>query len=98
MKTTDITLDSIGKVLIRSFWIGAGFLTVAFLLFVACGAELGYALHKELWSGLTRHEYDLIALCALGCVKSLIFTLFLFPYIAIRMVLRGHSKANEGPT
>lgn len=97
MKTTDVTLDSIAKVLIRCFWIGFALLTVSAALFLAAGG-LGYEFHKDLWTGLTRHEYDLIMLCALAWFKMVIFVAFLLPYIAIRMVLRQHSEADATAT
>lgn len=94
MKTKDITLDVIAKVLIRSFWLGITVLIISCLLSVL-GAERNYEFHKSLWSGLTRHEHDLIALCSLAFFKSLIFALFLLPYLGIRMVLRQSSERNK---
>ena len=95
MNTIDDTLDTIAKVLIRSFWVGVALLMVTSLLFVTGGAKWGYEFHKDLWFGLTRHEYDLIALCGLAFFKCLIFAGFLLPYIGIRLVLRGRSAAGE---
>lgn len=38
--------------------------------------------------GLTKHELDLIHYCGMGLLKLFVFLFFLFPCIAIRMVLR----------
>lgn len=91
MKTTSLNLDTISRVLIRCFWIGVGFQVVFFLLFMA-GAEAGYGFHKNLWTGLTRHEYDLIALCFLAFMKTCVFCGFLVPYLAIRLYLKGDNS------
>ena len=88
METTPLNLENIASVLIRCFWIGITFQVVGFLLFMV-GAESGYAFHKELWTGLTRHEYDLIALCFFAFMKTCVFCGFLVPYLAIRLVLKG---------
>ena len=59
------------------------------------GGDWGYDFHKDLWSGLTRHEYDLINLCGMALLKIGAFGAFLLPYIAIRLVLRQQSEPNE---
>ena len=94
MKTRDINLDIIAKVLIRSFWVGITILIISSFLSIL-GAERNYEFHKGLWSGLTRHEHDLIPLCSLAFFKSLVFALFLLPYLGIRMVLRQSCESNE---
>ena len=38
--------------------------------------------------GLTPHELDLIIYCGLGLHKMIVNLFFLFPWIAIRLVLR----------
>ena len=87
MKTKDVSVDLIAKVLIRCFCIGMGFILGSFFLYLAVG-DWGYELHKNIWSGLTRHDYSLIWACILSFFKMLIFVVFLVPYIAIRMVFR----------
>jgi hypothetical protein len=40
------------------------------------------------WFGLTPHEIDVIHYCGMAFVKMCVLVFFLFPYIAIRLVLR----------
>jgi len=94
MKTTDVTLDLIAKVLIRCFWIGMALIMGLFFLYLAVG-DWGYELHKNIWPGLTRHAYSLIWACILSFFKTLIFVAFLVPYIAIRMVIRQQPSVAE---
>ena len=91
MKTTDVTLDLIAKLLIRCFWIGMALIMASFFLYLAVG-DWGYELHKNIWSGLTRHDYSLVWVCILSFFKMLIFVAFLVPYIAIRVVIRQQSS------
>jgi len=86
--TISFTLERTAAVLIRSFWLGMGFVTLWFFTFLA-GGQWGYKFHQALWSGLTRHEFDLIHLCGMANVKLLVFVGFLFPYLAIRMFLQS---------
>ena len=64
MNRTDISLDSIARVLIRCFWMGIALIMISFVLFLI-SADQGYEFHKDIWTGLTRHEYDLIVLVVL---------------------------------
>lgn len=97
MKSKEITLELIAKVLIRSFWIGIASVTAWFLIYLG-GGDWGYNIHKDLWSGLTRHEYDLINLCGMAFLKLGVFGVFLLPYLGIRMVLRQDSEPIEDPS
>ena len=38
--------------------------------------------------GLTPHEVDVIQYCGIAAVKCVVLLFFLFPYVAIRLVLR----------
>jgi len=46
-----------------------------------------YGLHGEMF-GLSKHELDVIHYCGMGLVKLLVFVCFLFPWLAITLVLR----------
>lgn len=69
MKKTDFTLDLIAKLLIRCFWIGMALIMASFFLYLAVG-DWGYELHKNIWSGLTRHDYSLVWVCILSFFKD----------------------------
>ena len=46
-----------------------------------------FRLHTT-WFELSKHEFDLINYCGMGLVKIYIILFFLFPYLAIKLVLR----------
>ena len=79
-------LDALAKVLLRCFVLGFLPLLIWFALLVLAG-DWTYEIHSK-WFSLTRHEFDVIHYCGSGLLKLCVFLLFLFPYIAIRLVLR----------
>lgn len=82
-------LEAVSQVLWRCVLIGFAFL----LIWAAALALAGDVIHRQAaWFGLTAHECDLIQYGALGLVKTWILVFFLFPYLAIRLVLRTHRK------
>ena len=81
--------DTLAKVLIRCWFLGTALLLFSFVIFMLTG-EIIDDIHGR-WFGLTPHELDLIIYCGLGLFKLFVFIFFLFPWIAIRLVLR---KAN----
>ena len=89
MSTSDETrvlLDVLAKVLLRCFVFGVLFL----LLWVAGYLLAGGFISRQgnLLFGLTPHEINVIHYCGLALVKSCVVLFFLFPYLAIRLVLR----------
>ena len=92
MKNTENALDLTARVLIRSFWMGVALQLLWFGGFLA-GGQWAYEFHQHLWTGLTRHEFDLINLVGLAVVKFAVLVGFLIPYLAIRWVLS--SSASE---
>jgi len=79
-------LESVAKVLIRSFLLGAALLALWWCIFLVGGDRM-YELHSR-WFDLTRHEFDVINYCAMAFAKIGITFLLLIPYISIRIVLR----------
>ncbi|MCY2989099.1 MAG: hypothetical protein NTY19_14685 [Planctomycetota bacterium] len=49
--------------------------------------DLLYSLHGKMF-GLAAHELDLIHYCGMAFVKLSVILFFLFPWAAIRLVLR----------
>ena len=84
-------LDALAKVLLGCFVLGAVLLSFWFGLFLVAG-DCIHAIHGE-WFSMTPHEFDLICYCGMGLVKLYLFLFFLFPYIAIRCVLRKRRVA-----
>jgi hypothetical protein len=83
-KTRD-TLDAVGGVLLRSTALGFLLILLWFVLYKVAPGPM-YAQAE--WFGLTPHEIDLIHYCGMAFVKMSVLVFFLFPYVALRLVLR----------
>ena len=79
-------LEVLSSILIRCFVISVVFITLWFIFFLL-GGDAGHTIHAKLFQ-ISRHEYDLLNYYGMAFVKVCNFLFFLFPYIAIRMVLR----------
>jgi hypothetical protein len=89
-RAVDDLLDALAKVLVRCFLLGYALLLLWAAVYLAAGSVL-YAPANRLF-GLTAHEVDLVQYCGIAFVKCLVLLFFLFPYIAIRLVLRKRSR------
>jgi len=79
-------LDAVARVLIRCFL----FCLIVLLWWAAMYLILGdlvHDIHSTMFE-LSWHEFVLVNYCGLGLLKILSSVLFLFPWIAIRLVLR----------
>jgi len=81
-------LDTVAKVLLRCFVLGFLLLLLWFVAYLSAG-DLIYRQGKMF--GLSAHEIDVIHYCGMALVKGCVLLFFLFPYIAIRLVLRKRS-------
>jgi hypothetical protein len=81
--------DTLAKVLLRCWIISFALGLFSFVVFTLTG-EIIDEIHGKMF-GLSAHELDLIIYCGLGLFKLFVFIFYLFPWIAIRMVLK---KAN----
>ncbi len=79
-------LDALAKVLLRCFVLGFLLLLIWVVVFVLA-SDVIHNLHGKMF-GLLPHELNLIHYCGIAFVKLCVFLFFLFPYIAIRLVLR----------
>ena len=84
-KEVNDLLDGVGSVLLRCFVLGFLFL----LLWSGAYLLAGDLIYRQgrLFS-LTPHEIDLIHYCGMGFVKGCVLIFFLFPWVAIRLVLK----------
>ena len=82
--------DTAAKVLLRCVVLGFLLLLVWLGAFFLAG-DVIYGIHGKLF-GLTPHELDLIHYCGIALLKCCVLLFFLFPYIAIRLVLRQGTK------
>lgn len=84
-KDVNELFDSIARILLRCAVLG--FLLLLF--WGVCYVLLLGPIHPEgKQFGLTPHETDLVHFCGMAFVKMCVLLFFLFPYIAIRLVLR----------
>ncbi|MBD3266476.1 hypothetical protein GF373_07375 [bacterium] len=82
------TLEATAQVLIRAFILGLVFLLIWFAVFCLMG-DWAYNLHST-WFDLTRQQFHIIHYCGMGFLKIILFTFFLIPYTAIRLILLKH--------
>ena len=79
--------DTLAKVLLRAWVCGFLLMFVWMAAFFLAG-DMIYRVHGDMF-GLSKHELDLIFYCGLGLTKLVILLFFFFPWLAIRLVLRG---------
>jgi hypothetical protein len=80
------SLDTLARVLARCTVLGFLLVAVVAAVYVLAGKVL-YGLHGGMF-GLTNHELDVIFYAWIGSIKLCVILFFLFPWIAIRLVLR----------
>lgn len=82
--------NTLAKVLLRC-WL-FGFVTLFIWLGVILLADdFIHRLHGDMF-GLSKHELDLIFYCGMGLLKLFVLVFFFFPWLAIRLVLRGEKS------
>jgi hypothetical protein len=86
-KNVNELFDTLARVLLRCFVLGYLLLLLWFGAYVVAGDAMIYGLAGKLF-GLTPHEVDLIHYGGMVFVKCVVILFFLFPYLAIRLVLR----------
>ena len=89
---TDEFIDVLSGVLWRCAVMG--FLLVLVWFGVMHLAE-SWIYQQGAWFGLSAHECDIIHYCGLALVKIVTLVFFLFPYIAIRLVLGKRRKKSS---
>ena len=85
-ETTDF-FDTLARVLIRCTLFGFLLLLFWFAAVMLAG-DLVYSIHGSMFD-LTRHEMQVIHYCGMGLIKLVVGCFFLFPWLAIRLVLRN---------
>ena len=78
--------DTLSKVLIRCWIFGVLLLLFSFVMFMLT-KEIIDDIHGRMF-GVSPHELDLIIYCGMGLHKLCVNLFFLFPWLAIRWVLR----------
>ena len=90
-KEQDALLESLAGIFIRCFFLAVALLLVWFFFYVLGGGAWSYSINSP-WSALSRHDFDLLNYYAMAFVKIYAILFFLFPYLAIRLVLRNNKK------
>lgn len=87
--STDLenTLTVLSKILLWCFVLGFLSLLLWFTFYITA-ADFIFGVHGGMFD-LTRHDFDLMNYYGMAFVKGINFLLFLVPYIAVRLVLRG---------
>ena len=90
---TNETLEVIGQVLIRSFILGI------LVLFFSLGGlmlagDLSYSVQSRILP-ITQEQFYALNYAGMYMVKAMLFVFFLFPYIAIRLLLCKNRKQGQ---
>ena len=85
-KTVNELFDTLAKILLRCFVLGYALLLLWFGLYLFAADVMNGAFGNLF--GLTPHEANMVHYYGIAVVKCAVLLLFLFPYIAIRLVLR----------
>ena len=88
-KDVNELFDTLAKILLRCFVLGYFLLLLWFVVSIFASNVI-YGIHGKLF-GLTPHELDMVNYCGMVVVKCAVLLFFLFPYLAIRLVLRKRS-------
>ncbi len=87
----DLFLETLGRILIRSFFWGVALLLLWFISYLFL-PDWTYEMNTK-WFNIGRHEFDLINYCGIGLVKITLLLFFLFPYLSIRLIPRKKKKS-----
>ena len=79
-------LQTVADVLLRCFIFSFSVMMFWFVMVMIMG-DLAYRIHSALFD-IARHDFDMMNYYGMAILKMLSFTLFLFPYIAIKLALR----------
>jgi Family of unknown function (DUF6868) len=80
-------LEITAKILLRCFILNFALILFWFFVFLIGNGQWGYGIHSKIFD-ITRHEFELINYCGMAFVKLCNIIFFLFPYVAIRLVLK----------
>jgi hypothetical protein len=90
---SDIILQIIATILIRSFLFGLAILLLWFLLYLIV-PDWMFEINSR-WFNIGKHDFDLINYCGMAFVKISILLFFFSPYLAIRSMLRKKERRSS---
>jgi len=79
-------LDAVAGVLLRCFVLAFCLLLFSFVFYLLA-ADWAHSIHSR-WFDISRHEFTLMYYYVMAFFKMASFLFFLFPYIAIKLILR----------
>jgi hypothetical protein len=79
-------LDAVAGVCLWCFVLSMCLLLLWFVFYLGAGNWV-YSVHSRFFD-ITRHEFEVVGYCGAGLVKIAAFLFFLFPYVAIKLILR----------
>ena len=83
-------LNKIADIFLWCFLFTLALLFVWFFAYLVAGNWM-YSLHSNLFT-LSKHDFDLLMYYGMAYMKVCGFLLFLFPYLAIKLVLHNRKK------
>jgi len=89
----DLFLQMLATILIRSFLFGLAFLLLWFFLYLIAPGWM-FEINAR-WFNIGKRDFDLINYFGIGFVKISIVLFFLFPYLAIRSMLRKKERKSS---
>ena len=82
-ESTRELFETLANVLLRCWIFGFVLLLVWFGLYIG---DVYHGIHGDMF-GLSKHELDLVHYSGMGLFKLLVFVFFLFPWLAVKLVL-----------
>ncbi len=79
-------LEAAAGICLRCFVLAFCLLLFSFVFYLLA-ADWAYSMHSK-WFDISRHEFDLMYYYVMAFFKMAGFLFFLFPYIAIKLILR----------
>ncbi len=90
---TDIYLQTLATILIRSFLFGLAFLLLWAVLYLIAPGWL-FEINVK-WFDIGKRDFDLINYFGMGFMKISILLFFLIPYLAIKSMLRRKERKSS---
>ena len=91
----DLFLRTVAAIFLRSFLFGLAFLLLWVLLYLIAPGWM-FEMNAR-WFDISRRDFDLINYYGIGFLKITILLFFLFPYLAIRSILRKKDRKSPAP-
>jgi hypothetical protein len=88
----EVFLETLAKILIRSFFLGLAFLLLWFVSYLIAPDWI-FQMNAR-WFNIGRRDFELINYFGMGFLKIIILLFFLIPYLAIESILRKRKQSH----